>query len=134
MKISFKEFVAYFIIFFAGFQGIIFFFADLSQGETELSRLIIAFFYYFITALLVNWLNEFRGEKALLLLWGVSIVSLLTIPELLSMRSFDAASHNLFMVLVPLAAISLARKSFALFGNQKKASIKKRKGTSKRKK
>lgn len=127
MKISFKELVIYFILFFAGFQGIIFFFAELNHSETELSRFSVAFAYYFITALLVHWLSEFRGEKAYLLLWGVGIVSFLNIPELIEMGNFEFAMHNLLMVFIPLIAIYLAGKSVTLFTTNKKPKSKKRK-------
>jgi hypothetical protein len=95
------------ITFFAGFGGIIFFFADYGRGENEYTRLAIAFIYYFLFGLLLNWLIYPRTRASVLLIWGVTAVALLNFPQTLR-EGIKAFAETFLMVNVPLLAVLIA--------------------------
>lgn len=100
-------FTVLFVVY-AGFIGITFYFSDYGPGESMLSRQVIAFVFYVICGLLIAWIRYPRKKTTYLLLWGVTIVACLSLPQALK-----EGVHSLWqipvMVLVPFLGVSLSQ-------------------------
>ena len=119
MKKFLKWFFFIVITFLAGFQGIIFFFADYGPGENQYTRLAIAFLYYFLFGLLLNWLSYPRTRMSTLLIWGVTCVALLNFPQAMK-EGIKAFAEAFLMVNVPLLAVLVAEKIIWSLKSKKK--------------
>ena len=104
MKRFLINFIIVGIILFFGFSGIVFFFADYGPGESAVSRLFIAFLYFFIVGLLVHILCYPKKRRGFFLLWGVCAVFVLNLPTIISEGS-RAIRESLGMLAVPFLGV-----------------------------
>ncbi len=93
--------LAFLLIIFFGFFGIVFFFADYGQGENVFTRMGLSFVYNFIIGIFVGVLAFPLWKISVSLAWGVGVVGLIgLIRTLIGQR--DDSIEVLLIVFAPI--------------------------------